>query len=894
MVDGEVEILRGYELRLLRCTVSLPQSDPLLESQSGTHPHDSLIRSLLSSIEAGDYLGALASDATRIILGDSELDLVDTVDSAERVYSELLDKVESFVVNDSSDELDKARRAVLVMCLAIAATFWFTRCNLTGSTEGSTKCSLPFRVSESKELVEWENWAKIQLMSVGSDLLGKFYNLQHLVFARMVLLKLKDLLFETTETETFQVKSISWWLVRFLLIHQRVLHEQSSSLFEMLQVYMAEALDHFGALEKVQSYWDTKLLEDEASSITSTIHLEACVLQSIYGRIDPSRLELESAKAAAGLEFSVTGALGFRTIHQVDPKVQVVLIANTSSSNGYMRLASEKADVGPYEAWAGEAPEIYMTPKLVNNESEAGKDSVPLKPVEQALILAQCLLIERGSPHDDKEAAGWDMAPYIEAIDSQKSTYFALRCFCDLLRVRWESNRGRTKGRAMEMMEKLVGAIIKSDLGVSNRIPLCYAVHLPTIPALRKEYGELLLGCGLVGEAMKIFESLELWDNLIYCYGLLGKKSAAVDLINARLLERPNDPRLWCSLGDITINDSCYEKALQVSNDKSVRAKRALARSAFNRGDYEKSKMLWEAAMALNSLYSDGWLALGFAAWKVGDVQKALDALTFAVQLDPEMWMAWSNIASLHMEKERSKESLIAIKEAIKLKRDNWKLWENFSRLAMDVGNTDQAFEAIQRVLKMTKNKRIDVVLLDRMMTELENRNLSCKSSLSSIEIEASSNESIKTKPCAATTTETQRHIDLFGEIIQQIAKTESTSEIWGLYARWSRIKGDLTACSEALLKQVRSYQGLEVWKDKERFKKLARASLELCRVYMEISVSIGSKRELFSAEMHLKNTINQARKSFAGTEELKELESFLEEVRNVTQKSEETTNIKT
>jgi tetratricopeptide (TPR) repeat protein len=72
-----------------------------------------------------------------------------------------------------------------------------------------------------------------------------------------------------------------------------------------------------------------------------------------------------------------------------------------------------------------------------------------------------------------------------------------------------------------------------------------------------------------------------------------------------------------CSLGDVTISDSCYEKALEVSNDKSVRAKRALARSAYNRGDFEKSKILWEAAMALNSLYSDGWFALGAAALKV-------------------------------------------------------------------------------------------------------------------------------------------------------------------------------------------------------------------------------------------------------------------------------------
>ncbi|XP_010453911.1 PREDICTED: tetratricopeptide repeat protein 27 homolog [Camelina sativa] len=301
--------------------------------------------------------------------------------------------------------------------------------------------------------------------------------------------------------------------------------------------------------------------------------------------------------------------------------------------------------------------------------------------------------------------------------------------------------------------------------------------------------------------------------------------------------------------------------------------------------------------MALNSLYPDGWFALGAAALKARDVQKALDAFTFAVQLDPDNGEAWNNIACLHMIKKRSKESFIAFKEALKFKRDSWQMWENFSHVAMDVGNIDQAFEAIQQILKMSNNKRIDVVLLDRIMTELESRNSACKSSpSSSIEIDGSSDEWTETKPCAATPAETQRHLELLGKIIQQICKTESTSEIWGLYARWSRIKGDLMVCSEALLKQVRSYQGSEVWKDKERFKKFARASLELCRVYMDISVSTGSKRELFSAEMHLKTTIKQATESFSDTEELKELESCLEEVRNVMQKKseEETRNTKT
>ena len=80
-----------------------------------------------------------------------------------------------------------------------------------------------------------------------------------------------------------------------------------------------------------------------------------------------------------------------------------------------------------------------------------------------------------------------------------------------------------------------------------------------------------------------------------------------------------------------------------------------------------------------------------------------------------------------------------------------------------------QAFGAIQKILSMSKNKRVDVVLLDRIMTELENRN----SALSlSVETEASSDELKETKPCAATPAETQRHLELLGKIIQQVSKT--------------------------------------------------------------------------------------------------------------------------
>ncbi|OMO78491.1 Tetratricopeptide-like helical [Corchorus capsularis] len=906
MAEHEIQILRGHELRLLRCTLRPPPSNSSpsfqsLDSTASPSPLHALISNILTSIESGDFFGALSSDAARLVLASPDSDL--SSDSPDRVYSDLLDRVESFINEPSIDDAEKACRVVLVLCVAVAAFFWFTRCNLTGPVEKLPNRPFPMKAWwEGSETVEWESWARNQLMSAGSDLLGKFSYLQYIVFAKMLLLKTRDLLFEASISSTFGIRSISWWLFRILLTHQRILDEHCSSLFDLLQVFIGENLSHFGSLEKVTSYWNAQLQDGEASTIVAMVHLEAGIVEYIYGRTDPCRLHLESAEVAAGLQLSVTGILGLRTVHQVEPTAQRVLVANTDSK-------SESGDIctsiGSGIQLSGqsnsEASDILMTPKLVENGYDIGKNAcvganATLTEVQQAVILAQCLLIEKSTAQGELQA--WDMAPYIEAIDSQQSSNFILKCFCNILRIRWESTRSRTKQRALLMMESLVESIHKASHEVPLRIPFCYAVYLPTIPAFQKQYGEILVSCGLVGEALKIFEDLELWDNLIYCYCQLEKKAAAVEVIKMRLDKTPNDPKLWCSLGYITDSDACYEKALEVSNNRSARAKRLLARSAYQRGDYEKSKILWESAMALNSLYPNGWFALGAAALKARDVEKALDGFTREVQLDPENGEAWNNIACLHMIKKKSKESFTAFKEALKYKRDSWQMWENYGHVAFDVGNISQALEAIKMVVNMTKNKRIDVELLERVMQYLEERasvrrspvtnDDECSNQTSPDSLLYSVDKSANAEQTAGKLRENEHFVELLGKILQQILRTESRADVWGLYARCHRIKGDLTMCCEALLKQVRSYQGSNLWKDIDSFKRFAQASLELCQVYMDISSSTGSRRELLTAEMHLKNTLKQAG-IFSETEEFRNLEACLDKVKMKQQQSEST-----
>ncbi|KAG9455334.1 hypothetical protein H6P81_008238 [Aristolochia fimbriata] len=884
-MDGEeLELLKSFELRLLRCTLSPPETSlpfPPSKSLLEQKPIYQSIHHIVSLIEEGNYVGALSSDSVRQVLPFVDAwEFQDSDDAAARFYSEVDRSVTLFLQDESEawlsvlgdeDGLEKSRRTLLVMCLGIAALLAFVQFNVTGPVEKFPDLPISVGGFRKNDVKEWDMWARRKLMLSASDLLGRFSLVQYIVFAEMLLIKTKDIGYVESDSYFSGPATILWWLCRLLFLQQNILDERSSSLFDLIQVFMRQSFHHFGDLDKVVSYWGTQLREKEALAVVSLANLEAGIIELSYGRVESSSQFFKRSEEACGLHLSVTGVLGFRRVYQVDPKAQLVLVAEQDEDSSYKAAASGNSNCTKDEVASEikEITDILMTPRLI----EDGKDGtsaaakVVLDAVQQAVVLSQCLIYRRSGR--DEEYQRYQMAPFIEAIDSQQSSCYMIKCFGNFLRIQNECQRSKTKERALMMMDKLVQGLYEVSPGAAQRIQFCFGVNVPAIPALRKEYGEQLVRCGMVGEALKIFEDLELWDNLILCYSLLGKKPAAVDLIKSRLSERPNDPKLWCSLGDVTDTDAYYYKALEVSNDRSARAKRSLARSAYNRGDYEKSKLLWESAMALNSLFPDGWFALGAAALKARDVDKALEAFRRAVQLDPDNGEAWNNIACLQKVLKKNKEAFIAFKEALKFRRNSWQMWENYSQVAMDIGNFSQALEAIKMVLDLSNNKRIDTELLDKLLEEVESRT-------------STSMLSIKDSECAqeslAWTRETEAFMDSLGKILQQVVRSGGGGDVWGLYARWLKIKGDLTMCSEALLKHVRSYQGSDLWHDQDRFKKFSRASLQLCKVYMEIASSTASRRELHQAEMHLKNTIKQAYR-FEDTEDYRDLQACYEEV---------------
>ena len=85
---------------------------------------------------------------------------------------------------------------------------------------------------------------------------------------------------------------------------------------------------------------------------------------------------------------------------------------------------------------------------------------------------------------------------------------------------------------------------------------------------------------------MRILEKeLELWDDVVTCYQLLGKPHRA-ELVVREPLRIAGDaptPYMLTALADLTADEKLYEEAWTVSRRRYPRAKRMLARNCYNR-----------------------------------------------------------------------------------------------------------------------------------------------------------------------------------------------------------------------------------------------------------------------------------------------------------------------
>jgi hypothetical protein len=127
--------LREAELRLLRCTLPSPTSQPAPSSPPPPHPLGPVAASALAAVEAGDYAAALASAVPHLLQGSTFASADFANGSPSQIYAELASFAEAFLQGDGggagTSEGFQCRCAV-VLSAAVAALLAFTQQNVTG------------------------------------------------------------------------------------------------------------------------------------------------------------------------------------------------------------------------------------------------------------------------------------------------------------------------------------------------------------------------------------------------------------------------------------------------------------------------------------------------------------------------------------------------------------------------------------------------------------------------------------------------------------------------------------------------------------------------------------------------------------------------------------------
>ena len=664
----------------------------------------------------------------------------------------------------------------------------------------------------------------------------------------------------------------SWWAARCCLLQQRLLARGAASLRASLLVLHARTLArhaHPAALAAAPR---------PLRRVAAAVLLEAALMEQEYRRGEAAAALLDGACAALRLRHALDGALGMRTVHQAEAKAQMVLrwaLDPECRAEGvgagaaplppllqtgmpYAQPGEGDASVGAMLGESAEESDVLHAPRLTETTEEEQEELVGgaltdtlLPPLEAAAVLLCAICVRKGRAADELRA--WEMAPFVEAVRAQSLGAPTLRAAADLLQARHERTRGRTRVRALSTLEGLVEGLRCGSGGeegeeggcaaaaAAARARLAWAAWLPPAPALRRELGEQLLAAGLVGAALERFAALELWDALVLCLNLAGKRAEAAATVRSRLEVTPTDARLWCALGDATGEEAHFESAWRVSHGRCARAQRSLARGAAARCDWPACAAAWRLALAVNPLHSDGWFGLGHACLQAeGGDREALQAFSRVTQQEPSHAEAWNNVAALSLRAGRRQPALAALQECVKHRREDWRVWDNMASVAAACCVWPTVAHAAVQLLRLTEGKRVpDAETLRGLCTAAVQE--------------------------GASSLLFQRARDLLRDACAGGCGGGSgpaAAELWALSATLRAAAGEHAAAAECLVRRLRALQGTAWEAEPAAFEAYAQASCALAELHEER----GEARDLASARLQLRGLIKRAEERFCET----------------------------
>ncbi|RUS85374.1 hypothetical protein EGW08_006859, partial [Elysia chlorotica] len=574
-------------------------------------------------------------------------------------------------------------RDLTILIVAASCLQLFVQNNWLGPP--TSKDPLQFLYKNLDEKVNKE--ASSELSMDGETVYTKSKFVQYLYISRVILLDYRD--------RFKHLQSWDWWLMRCLVIQQSVLTDKSPT----LKATITELIDEISKKEPLMS-------DDTDRNTQIMFHLEAGYSFHTYYEYKRAAEQFETAKKKAGITIELSGAMGKRTRFQQEDKAQLFLVMK--------RDQEQESSVVEDEVIEAELPKILPLDDdtVLNEVAYTDMDVNPkmkVSPFEQVLILG--LMENYRRSRAEERLTTEEVLTYIAFIVRHVSNWNVAVCALNL-RSKLEKDRRRTVERSMLQLEELANRASKSETSpsISSRIPLFYAANVPPIWTVQRDLASILLSLGLTGEALDIFEKLEMWEDAIACYQRMGKLEKAEFVIRQRLAVEET-PALLCFLGDVTRKLEHYQHAWELSKHRNARAMRCMGYIHFQEERFEKALECFSASLEKNSLQIPVWFTYGCAAMACRKFDLGVKGFHKCVTIDYDNFEAWANLATCYTQLKEKHKAFATLQDALKCNYENWKLWENSLIIGTDCGEFEDVIRSYHRLIDL-REKYVDAEVL--------------------------------------------------------------------------------------------------------------------------------------------------------------------------------------
>ncbi|XP_033468261.2 tetratricopeptide repeat protein 27 [Epinephelus lanceolatus] len=645
-------------------------------------------QSIFSTSEAGSLLESLMEgDFEAVLLSPQVLDLLTgdgSCSEGEDIEAHLEKRVLLYLTSGTKD--DQNNRELAVMALAVSCLHMFAQSNWTGppvSIHVSDLLPQALLSSQTQTLVEAIHSS---LLLDGETVYSLVANPFLLLLARVILTKC------SLKMDSLQL--LPWWTLRYINLHQQILEARSPQLLNLAQSSMDKVL-------KCQS------LLSEHRNLAIHFHLECVYINLTYYEYQPAKEHIKKAQELSGLTINMTGALGKRTYFQQKYLAQLILEVKRKQEQ-----PGQTDEATPTPTPQASLPKDYSlgddTVMDKINLAEPDQYELPdLSAEEQAVILGICTDFQKNNPVHKLTAE--ELLAFTSCILSQPK-FWAVEVTALCLRTKLEKGSSRCVERAMMQTQVIVDHFEDKNCPVTERLKGFYFCQAPTRWNVQKQLASLLMDLGCNSSALLLYEKLELWEDAVICHERLGQHGKAEEIVR-RELEKKETPSLYCLLGDILRDHQYYDRAWELSGQRSARAMRSKALLHLRNKEFQQCVDCFEHSVKINTMQLGVWFSLGCAYFALEGYEGAAKAFQRCVGLEPDNAEAWNNLSTAYIRLQKKNKAFRTLQEALKCNFEHWQIWENFIVVSIDIGEFAEAIRAYHRLMDLRENYK-DIQIL--------------------------------------------------------------------------------------------------------------------------------------------------------------------------------------